>query len=160
MVSGSNSGCCFWKINGVLQHAGSYDCFRRLRGGPRNGHCAEARERYASATKWGCDTTIDFHPEVSNTSEAWLGEMRRDGLPKEWVKDGLNSLLESLILRVCCKGCQCKKHSDRTLNMHENLLVRRCAYSWPGCSHHNSGNQDPEPRSLSHCQRSYIHCPC
>lgn len=52
---------------------------RRLRGGPRKGHCAEASERYASATRCGCDTTMDFQPDVSSTSEAWLRGERGQG---------------------------------------------------------------------------------
>lgn len=48
------------------------DCFNLLRGIPNCGHCEDASARNASATKWGWDWIMDFHPDVSIMSVAWL----------------------------------------------------------------------------------------
>lgn len=57
----------FSRVHGRFQ-----DCFSRLRGMPNCGHCADARARKASATKWGWEWIMDFQPAVSIMSVAWL----------------------------------------------------------------------------------------
>lgn len=53
-------------------HGGFQDCFSRFRGIPNCGHCADANARKASATKCGWEWIMDFHPDVSIMSAAWL----------------------------------------------------------------------------------------
>ena len=53
-------------------HGRFQDCFSRFRGIPNCGHCADASARKASATKCGWDWIMDFHPDVSIMSAAWL----------------------------------------------------------------------------------------
>lgn len=70
-------------------HGRFQDCFSRLRGRPNCGHCAEASARKASATKWGWDWIMDFQPEVSIMSVAWLKNKIKKCLLKRTFQDAL-----------------------------------------------------------------------
>lgn len=71
-------------------HGRFQDCFSRLRGMPNCGHCADASARKASATKWGCDWIMDFHPDVSIMSVAWLKNKMKRCLLKSTFQNALS----------------------------------------------------------------------
>lgn len=70
-------------------HGRFQDCFSRFRGIPNCGHCADASARKASATKCGWDWIMDFHPDVSIMSVAWLKNKIKRCLLKSTFQNAL-----------------------------------------------------------------------
>lgn len=85
----------FWtwrvKVNSIFLQfmEGFKTILAALSGIPNCGHCADANARKASATKCGWEWIMDFHPDVSIMSAAWLKNKSKRCLLRSTLQNAL-----------------------------------------------------------------------